>query len=272
VKMLYNALIRVGRDPAAGDRAVLSDLDRQWRDIHLPAYRQLVTDAHIEAATAPADRLAQLIDQLGREAGIHLWYLAIVGGSAWKMEACLTRFCRRHLGDVLPDEQGGAQILLRGLLGAQPLSAAHAVQSVDWYHPVAAELPTADVALPDASFRLTRLAAQRATAEQACRAALAGRPGLLTQFEQLRQVNQRYAVIREEQARDFTLAWPVLRACVRGIGHYLVTAGALDQADDVFFCTRDEVLARTAEQAEPLDAAVRERRELCIVSALYSRR
>ena len=26
------------------------------------------------------------------KAGIYLWYLAIVGGSAWKMEACLTRF------------------------------------------------------------------------------------------------------------------------------------------------------------------------------------
>jgi phosphohistidine swiveling domain-containing protein len=262
VKILYNALIRVSRDPAAADRAVLSDLDRQWRQTQLPAYRQLVTDAHIEAATAPADRLAQLIDQLGREAGIHLWYLAIVGGSAWKMEACLTRFCRRHLADVLPDEQGGAQVLLRGLPGAQPVSAAHAVQSADWYHPVAAELPTAVVALPDASSRLTRLAAQRATAEQACRAALAGRPGLLTQFEQLRQVNQRYAVIREEQARDFTLAWPVLRTCARGIGEHLVAAGALDHADDVFFCTRDEVLARMAGQAETLDATVGERRAL----------
>jgi phosphohistidine swiveling domain-containing protein len=261
VKILYNALIRVSRDPAAADRAVLSDLDRQWRDIHLPAYRQLVTGAHVEAATAPADRLVQLIDQLGREAGIHLWYLAIVGGSAWKMEACLSRFCRRHLADVLPDEQGGAQILLRGLPGAQPVSAAHAVQSADWYHPVAAELPTADVALPDASSRLTRLAAQRATAEQACRAALAGQSRLLTQFEQLRQVNQRYAVIREEQARDFTLAWPVLRACVRRLGEHLVTAGALDQADDVFFCTRDEVRARTASQAEPLDTTVRTRRQ-----------
>ena len=90
VKILYNALIRVSRDPAAADRAVLSDLDRQWREIHLPAYRRLVADAQIEAATATPDQLAQLVDQLGREAGIYLWYLAIVGGSAWKMEACLT--------------------------------------------------------------------------------------------------------------------------------------------------------------------------------------
>ena len=146
VKIIYNALIRVSRDPAAADRAVLTDLYHQWREIHLPAYRQLVTDARIQAITAIPDRLAQLVDQLGREAGIYLWYLAIVGGSAWKMEACLTRFYRQHLARVLPDEQGGAQVLLRGLTGTQPVSTAHAVQSADWYHPVAAELSTADMA------------------------------------------------------------------------------------------------------------------------------
>jgi Pyruvate phosphate dikinase, AMP/ATP-binding domain len=70
------------QDPAAADRAVLSDLDRRWRENQLPAYRRLVTDAQSEATTATPDRLAQLVDQLGREAGIYLWYLAIVGGSA----------------------------------------------------------------------------------------------------------------------------------------------------------------------------------------------
>ena len=262
VKIIYNALIRVSRDPAAADRAVLSDLYHQWREIHLPAYRQLVTDARIEAITAAPDRLSQLIDQLGREAGIYLWYLAIVGGSAWKMEACLTRFYRQHLAQVLPEEHGGWQVLLRGLTGTQPVSTVHAVQSADWYHPVAAELSTADMALADGGHRHARLAQQRATAEQACRAALAGQPRLLTQFEQLLQVNQRYAVIREEQARDFTLAWPVLRTCVRLLGEHLVATGAVEQADDVFFCTRNEVATRPAGKAEPIIEIVRERRHL----------
>ena len=69
VKVLFNALIRVSRDPAAADRAVLSDLDRQWREVHLPAYRRLVADAEAEATTATPDRLAQLVDQLGRRPG-----------------------------------------------------------------------------------------------------------------------------------------------------------------------------------------------------------
>ncbi len=262
VRILYNALIRVNQNPAAADRAALSDLDDQWRNNHLPAYRQLITNAQIQATTASPDRLMQLVDQLGREAGIYLWYLAIVGGSAWKMEACLTRFCRQHLAQVLSEVKGGTQALLRGLPGTQPVSTAHAVQSVDWYHPIAAELSTADIPLPDDQ-RHARLAQQRATAEQACRAALAGRPRLLTQFEELLQVNQRYAVIREEQARDFTLGWPVLRACVRRLGEHMVATGAIEQADDVFFCNHEEVTtALRAERSEPIVLRVRERRHL----------
>ena len=251
MKVLFNALIRVSRNPAAADRAVLSDLDRQWREVQLPEYRQRVLDAEAEAPTAPPDQLAQLIDTLGRDAGIYLWYLAIVGGSAWKMEACLTRFARQHLPDMLPEEQGGAQVLLRGLPGTQPVDAGHAVLSTDWYHPVASELsrpsPTAG-----SRGRHAQLAEQRTAAEQACRTKLTQQPRMLAEFEQLLRVNQRYAVIREEQARDFTLAWPVLRTCVRRLGEHLAVTGILTDREDVFFCTRAEVAARLAGHGEPL--------------------
>ena len=250
VKVLFNALIRVSRNPAAADRAVLSDLDRQWRAVHLPAYRQRVADAEAEATTAPPDRLVQLIDALGRDAGIYLWYLAIVGGSAWKMEACLTRFARQHLADVMPEEQGGAQLLLRGLPGTQPVDVGYAVLSVDWYHPVASELR--DPSSTGSRGRHAQLAEQRAAAEQAGRDKLARQPRLLAEFEQLLQVNQRYAVIREEQARDFTLAWPVMRTCVRRLGERLAVTGILTDLEDVFFCTRAEVAARLAGDGKPL--------------------
>ena len=263
VRIIYNALIRVNQNPAAADRAVLSHLDHQWRNNHLPTYRQLVADAQIEATTATPDRLAGLVGQLGRQAGIYLWYLAIVGGSAWKMEACLTRFCRQQLAQVLPEEEGGTQALLRGLPGTQPVSTAHAVQSVDWYHPVAAEISTADIPLTDGDQRHTRLAQQRATAEQACRNALVGRPRLLSQFEELLQVNQRYAVIREEQARDFTLGWPALRACVRRLGEHMVATGAIERVDDVYFCNHEEVTSTLrAGKSEPIVHLVQERHHL----------
>src|SRR4029450_5285234 len=171
VKIIYNALIRVSRDPAAADKAALSDLERQWRQVQLPRYRQLVAAAAVEVHTATPHRLVELIDTLGREAGIFLWYLAVVGGSAWKMEALLTRFARRHLGGGLPEQEGGAQVLLRGLPQIQPMFSEHAVQSLDWYHPLAAELPTTPLSAAAADRRV-KLAEERAAAERRCRAAL----------------------------------------------------------------------------------------------------
>lgn len=228
VRTLYNALIRVGRDPVAADRAVLGGIYTRWRDRHLPAYRRAVAAADAEVGQASPERLAQLIDELGRMAGTYLWYLAIVGGSAWKMEACLNRFCRLHLAGVLPN----TQTLLSGLPGARPVATRHAVHSVDWYHAV---LGTTGV---DSRGDVDQ---RRVEAEAACRAALASTPDLLARFDSLLRVCQRYAAIREEQARDFTLAWPVLRACARRLGQCIADDGAIGQADDVFFCTRDEV-------------------------------
>jgi len=241
VTTLFHALIQVGRNPAAADRAVLSALDRQWRDVELPRYRQLVSAAAAEIPAADPRRLTGLVDQLGRQAGIALWYLAIVGGSAWKMEACLTRFTRRYLAGVLPDTDGGAQVLLRGLPGTAPALDPHAVHSADWYHPIAEELPAPPADPHPTGDRHTALAAQRLAVEQRCAAALAGWPRQATQFEALLRVTQRYTVIREHQARTFTLAWPALRACAYRLGRHLVDTGAIPQADDVYFCTRAEL-------------------------------
>ena len=143
-------------------------------------------------------------------------------------------------------------MLLRGLPGTQPVDVGHAVLSVDWYHPVASELsrPSPTAGSRD---RHAQLAEQRAAAEQACRTKLARQPRMLAEFEQLLRVNQRYAVIREEQARDLTLAWPVLRTCVRRLGEHLAVTGILTDREDVFFCTRAEVAARLAGHAEPLE-------------------
>ncbi|MEV4199647.1 PEP/pyruvate-binding domain-containing protein [Micromonospora globbae] len=257
LKILFNALIRVSSDPAAADRAVLSKLERAWREQQLPGYRRLVASAEAEVGTAPPPRLVELVDALGREAGIYLWYLAIVGGSAWKMEACLTRFARQHLADVLPGDEGGAQVLLRGIPGAQPAAGAHAVQSVDWYHPVAGELDTSQ---PPRTDRHAQLAEHRMRAEQRCRTALAHRPRVLAEFDRLLKVSQRYAAIREEQAREFTLAWPVLRACAGRLGSHLANLGAFEQPNDIYFCLREEVSTAIAGDPGQLGAEIDQRR------------
>lgn len=245
---LYQVLFNVGRNPAAADRSVLAGLHRAWQDRHLPYYRELVTAAAAEAPVAGQQRLIALVDELARAAGIALWYLAVVGGSAWKMEACLARFARRHLGGVLPREHDGAQVLLRGLPGVTPGIPGHAVYNADWYHPTLGELPSA----PTTRAPHTDLAATREQAEQRCLAALAARPRLRTAFQELLRVSQRYAVIRETQVRDLTLAWPVLRVCARRLGEQFT------DPDDVFFCERAEIGSAPA----GLAGAVAERREL----------
>lgn len=254
MKTLFYALIQVGRDPAAADRKVLSGLYRYWRDVQLPRYRALVAAGQAEVDIAGPARLAQLATAITREAGTYMWLLAIVGGSAWKMEARLGRFCRQHLTGLL-DPDIGVQVLLRGLPGADPAATAgHEVQSLDWYHPIAAELPPIGADRTAVAVRHQELAHERAAAEASCRAALADRPRLLAGFDAVLRVAQRYAVIREEQARDFTLGWPVLRACAARIGEHLADRNLLDKPKDVHFCTRGEVDAAIA--AAPADLAV----------------
>lgn len=256
---LFNAVVRVSRNPAAADRAVLGPLARAWGEELLPNYRRQVAAAAADVADAPPQQLLALVDLLGRTAGRYLWSLAIVGGSAWKMEAALTRFCRQHLPAV-PAVADGPQVLLRGLPGGAPAVPPHAVHSLDWYRSTAGE--TADLAPDDpvAEDRHITLAGNRGSAEESCRAALDGRPRLLARFDRLLQVTQRYAVLRELQARDLTLAWPVLRRCVIRLGEHLLSRGQLAEAADVFFLTRDEVATGLADPEDALTEAAERHR------------
>jgi pyruvate,water dikinase len=258
VRTLWHALIRVGRNPVAADRAVLSDLDRRWREEQLPRYRELVAQAEAELPAASPARVTQLVTAIAREAGQYMWFLAVVGGSAWKMEASLARFLREHLVDTI-DRAGGIQVLLRGLPTTQPGPATpHAVQSLDWYHPIAAELPAITTDHSAVTARHRQLAADRGAAQAACRTALA--PGRRAEFDSLLEVAQRYAAIREEQSRDLTLGWPVLRACASRLGEHLTERHVLAAPGDVHFCTVAEVDAAVTGQATPLASAATDRR------------
>ena len=89
-----------------------------------------------------------------------------------------------------------------------------------------------------------------------CRAVLAGRPRLLARFEALLAVAQRYAVIREEQARELTLGWPLLRRAAHRLGDLLLAADVISSADDVFFVPLQALGTAPTNYRE----AVRERR------------
>jgi phosphohistidine swiveling domain-containing protein len=137
VPILWNALIRVNNDPVAADRAVLGSLADQWRNEILPRYCRMVATAQEWVGTATPAELVGIVDGVGTSAGEYLFSLAIVGGSAWKMEAALAKFVRRNFSDRLGFTP---KVLLRGLPGMDTETPPHAVQSVDWYRPTLGEL------------------------------------------------------------------------------------------------------------------------------------
>jgi phosphohistidine swiveling domain-containing protein len=240
VPVMWNALIRVNNDPVGADRAVLGRLAEQWRTEILPRYRRMVATAQERVGSATPAELVGIVDEVGTAAGEYMFSLAMVGGSAWKMEAALAKFVRRNLSDQV---DFGIQVLLRGLPGMDTGTPPYAVQSVDWYHPTLGELGFEDEAL-DESTHQREITTEREAAEGACRTVLDDRPELLSRFDALLEVAQRYAVLRERQARDFTLAWPLLRRCALRLGGILAARGVIDAAEDVFFLTRAELDGR----------------------------
>jgi pyruvate,water dikinase len=148
------------------------------------------------------------------------------------------------------------------------------VQSLDWVQPTAGELAhdaqnAGNGASPEVSetavnveasqaaeARFRRLQEERRAAEMACRRILASRPRLLRRFETLLALAQRYAIVREEQAGWFTLGWPVMRRAALRLGDELRRQGVIERAEDVFFLTLTELLARVqGDTAHRVDAA-----------------
>ncbi|HET7767661.1 MAG TPA: PEP-utilizing enzyme [Chloroflexota bacterium] len=242
--------------------AALAPWVREWREDGLPRYRALVEVAERELDDLDAEGLCALVDRLGAAAGEYFVWIALVAGAGYKTEAPLARFYRRHL---FPTLGGNHQALLGGASSAIPSAAAHAVHSLDWWHPTRGEAGEAgEVGEPgetgtrervdrsDGSSRTT--ARDRAEgAEREARGALARRPRRLSEFERLLATARRYAALREAIVAPFTLAWPVLRRAalrlgdrvagvdgVDGVDGVAGTAG-LASGDDVFFLTREEL-------------------------------
>jgi pyruvate,water dikinase len=249
VRFMRYGVLGPSRDPVAADRRLLARLAEEWREELLPRYRRLVQAGEQQAETASPEQLAATVDRVGAAAGEQLWSLAVVGGSAWKMEGALARFYRQHLAATL---DASVQELLAGLPGTRPELPAHAVQSLDWAHPTAGELGWPP---PAPSDRHRDLAARREALTAQCAAVLADRPQLRARFQALLEVTQRYAVIREQQARQLTLGWPLLRHCALRLGQTLKADSVIDQAEDVFFLTRAELDTRA-----PLQELVNRRR------------
>ncbi|MDQ0690837.1 PEP/pyruvate-binding domain-containing protein [Arthrobacter sp. W4I7] len=265
---IFNSVLRPMVDPAGADRAVLRSLEHEWRNVCLTRYRELAGAQGIDVGTADLPQLTYVVEQVARAAGEYLWYFSAAGGAAWKMEAVLARFWRRHLAAALAEgqrdapETEGYQVLLGGLLPTLPAQVPHAVFSLDWYHPTAGEEQQGQgkgvgvgrgEGAPAAPARAME---RRHAAEAACRKVLRGTRHL-RRFDTLLAVAQHYARLREDQARDFTLGWPLLRRCAARMGMLLQQSGVIASPDDVHFLTRADL--RTGAPAQ--HAVVGQRRQ-----------
>ncbi|MGH3402245.1 MAG: PEP/pyruvate-binding domain-containing protein, partial [Streptosporangiaceae bacterium] len=238
------------------DRLFFRDPAGRWqRDVLIP-YQGAVAHSEQQMQSAPAPELIRMVDQLADRAGDFFWWFTLCGGAAWRFEIALARFHHRHLAGKVDHSY---QVLLGGL--GLPGSHLHSVHSLDWFRETIGELPSAARGPQHAATRHEEAATRRRGAEADCRAALAPRPRLQARFMTLLALAQRYATIRAEQAAWFTLAWPVLRQCVRRLGSMMASDGVLGAADDVFFTTREELDDYlTGSVAGPLEIRVRDRR------------
>jgi rifampicin phosphotransferase len=219
-------------------------VEREWRADFRPRYRAAVQDAEARVETAPVTDLPALIDELAELAGEAFAWLAALAGAAYKMEINLAGFYQRHLRGTL----GGSHMPLLTGFEAPRGQGAHAVVSLDWWYPTAAS----GSATPKGDHE--RLVEARRHAEEAAFSALVSSPRRLWAFRRLLADAQHLVPLREEQVGELTIAWPVMRRAVVRIGEALVARGVIEEADDVFFLTREEILGALTDGR--LDSAI----------------
>ena len=226
--------------------------ERDWRDDLLPRYRAAVAAAEARVETLSVTELPKLIDEMADLAGEYFASIAAFAGAAYKMEMNLAQFYRRHLAGTL----GGSHLPL--LAGFEPPAdpGRHAVVSLDWWF----EPSTTGASTTSRTANYGRVVAAREVAEGAAFAALASSPRKLDAFRKLLAETQRLVPVREEHVGVLTIAWPVMRRAVLRIGEALAGRGLINNADDAFFLTHDEVLASLGGTSLPSTVDVDARR------------
>jgi phosphohistidine swiveling domain-containing protein len=241
LRSLPSILWHVARQPRAAAGVVprlvrhsFPIMERRWRADVQPRYRAAIAAAEERVDALPVEGLSGLIDEMTALAGEYFGWVVALAGAAYKLEINLARFYRKHLEPTL----GGSHLPLLAGIEAPPEPEPHAVVSLDWWY-----APGRQAGSPTGEVAHDRAIAARQAAEAAAREALASSPRRLREFESMLADGQRLVSIREEQVREWTLPWPVMRRAVVRIGESLVERGLLTQADDVFFLYRDEVTA-----------------------------
>ena len=179
-----------------------------------------------------------LIDELADLAGEYFASIAALTGAAYKMEM--------NLAAVLSPPPGAARSAA-AICRCSPASSRRPTRTATrWCRSIGGTRPRRSRRRRRAAGDHARVVEARQAAEAAAFAVLASSPRRLRAFQQLLADTQHLVPMREEQARELTIAVaghaagsPAHR---RGAGR----AGVIAEPDDVFFLTRDEALAALA--------------------------
>ena len=226
--------------------------ERMWREDLQPRYRASVADAERRVEDLPVAELPPFIDELAHLAGEYFGSIAALSGAAYKMEMNLARFYRRFLAPSL----GGSHLPLLAGFDQPAATGRGALVSLDWSYALLQQ---------DASATARdhgRVEQARHAAEEAAFEVLRPSPRRLRAFRRLLTDSQHVVPIREEQVSELTIAWPVMRRAVLRIGGWLADQGAIAEADEVFFMTRDEVLLALGGTTAVTRADLASRRDL----------
>ena len=213
-------------------------VEREWRQDLQPRYRAAVSRARDRVEAVPVAELPSLIDELADLAGSYFLSIAALTGAAYKTEVNLASFHRKHLRETL----GWSHLPLVSGFEARADPGLEAIASLDWWF-APAMLGAEAQASPAVHQRVVEV---RREAEAAANAALGSAPGRLRTFQRILADAQHLLSIRDEQTRELTIAWPVMRRAVLRIGASLAEQGVIDDVDDVFFLTRTEALEALA--------------------------
>lgn len=223
---------------------------REWKEVALPRYRKMVQKGEKSVDHVTLPELMEIVDSILSEAGRYFFWIAAIGGGGYRSEISLAQFYHRHLTHRIG---GSHQQLLCGLGETKPSN--HSVLSLDWFHPTLGEILT-PYSERNAAERRAKAEAARVTAEAEVRSALSSQPRRLRKFEQVLEVAQWYARLREEIIGSFTMGWPLIRRSVSRLGAHLQATGLIVSLDDVFFLTYDElrgaIMTNSVQKAEDL--------------------
>lgn len=222
--------------------------EEKWRTEVLPAYRREVATAEDRVESLSPSELVHLVDDLADIAGLYFAWIAVVAGSAYKMENRLAAFWNRHLKAEIGLSH---MVLLQGLEGPGRTSGAPQLETLDWSKP--------PIALDTTSSNFEELKTRRVEAQRRAEQTLARSSRKLTKFRGLLADAQYLEPVREEQVGELGLAWPVMRRAVLRLGESLRVSGTISSADDVFYLARVELASLLGDPA-PMSDRVDSRR------------